>query len=290
MRRPDSLLDNSPLGELLRHTIRFEHIARAVDSGLLRALSVTASCYGRGESVAFYQGGPDLRAWSRARRFGRPAVIGLKHLLASSAIPAIFPPVRIGEQWYGDGSVRQIAPISPALHLGARRVLVIGVSAPPGQAGWGGVGERRPTLADVAGHVFNSAFIDSLESDLERLQRINNTLQLVPGHHAGTEALPLRPVEVLDIRPSVSLAAIASRFGHELPPAMRFFLRGTGASRASGESVILSYLLFERGYCRELINLGYHDAMRREPQLRRFLGLDEPARAARVPHPPADVC
>lgn len=287
VRRPDSLLDNSPLEELIEQAIRFGRIRQAVDSGMLRALSVTASCYRQGESVAFYQGAPDLAPWRRARRGGQPAVIDRRHLMASSAIPGIFPPVRLGGRWYGDGAVRQIAPISPALHLGARRVLVIGVSASPGPAG--DSYDAAPSLADVAGHVFNSAFIDSLESDLERLERINSTLQLLPSGQPGSDALALRPVETLVIRPSVSPAALAGRYGHELPASMRFFLRGTGASRG-GESVILSYLLFERGYCRALLDLGYHDAMRREPQLRRFLGLEEQARAYRVPHPPADVC
>ena len=286
-RRPEALLDNAPLTDLLRHTIRFERIAQAVDAGLLRALSVTVSCYGQGESVAFYQGVPDLSPWRRARRVGVPATIGLPHLMASSAIPGIFPPVKIDREWYGDGSVRQIAPISPALHLGARKVLVIGVSAPPGR---GRHEVRKPTMADVAGHLFNSAFIDSLESDLERLQRINRTLRLVPERHRASGEIKLRPVEVLDIRPSVSLAAIASRCEGELPRAMRFFLSGTGASGAKGESVILSYLLFERGYCRALMQLGYQDAMRREAQLRRFLNLDPHARLASVPHPPQDIC
>lgn len=288
VRRPESLLDNSPLEELIERTIRFGRIRQAVDSGMLRALSVTASCYRQGESVAFYQGAPELSPWRRARRSGQPAVIDRRHLMASAAIPGIFPPVKLGGRWYGDGAVRQIAPISPALHLGARRVLVIGVSASPTPGGNGD--DTAPSLADVAGHVFNSAFIDSLESDLERLERINNTLELLPLGQHGSEALALRPVEAFVIRPSVSPAALASRFGHELPASMRFFLRGTGASRDGGESVILSYLLFERGYCRALMDLGYHDALRREPQLRRFLGLEEHARAYRVPHPPADVC
>lgn len=273
-RRPLSLLDNAPLQKLLARRFRFERIDQAIEAGNLRALAITASSYSSGESVTFFQGGPELRGWRRARRVGVPAQIRLEHLLASSAIPAIFPAVPIDREYFGDGSVRHLAPISPALHLGANRVLVIGVggdslrTVPRKEAM-----SRPPSLAQVAGHLLDSAFLDTLEADLERLQRINRTVSLIPEEIRRRENVGLRPVEVLTISPSDSLSSIASRHARELPASMRFFLRGTGATESQGSDV-MSYLLFERGYCREVINLGYTDALRQENKLLRFLGYD----------------
>lgn len=273
-RRPVSLLDNDPLRALLTRRIRFERIEQAIEGGDLRALAITASSYGSGESVTFFQGGPELRGWRRARRVGKPARISLEHLLASSAIPAIFPAVAINREYFGDGSVRHLAPISPALHLGANRILVIGVGDHILQRSkHKGATMRPPSLAQIAGHLLDSAFLDTLEGDLERLERINRTVSLIPEEVRRRENVGLHPVEVLSISPSDSLTAIASRHAHELPSSMRFFLRGSGATKSSG-SAVMSYLLFERGYCREVLNLGYADAFRQENKILRFLGYD----------------
>lgn len=272
--RPDALLDNAPLRGLLARTIRFSWLREAIDRGDLRALSITCSSYTTGESVAFFQGAPDLAGWRRARREGRPAHIGVAHLMASSAIPAIFPPVRIGTQYYGDGAVRQLAPLSPALHLGADRILVVGVAdnetAVPAQT----VASHPPTVAEIAGHMLDSAFLDSLAADVERLERINRTLSLVPGRARRNGEIGLRPVETLVIQPSTSLTGLAAVHAAELPRAMRFYLRGSGADDPG--SVVMSYLLFEAGFCRAAIRLGYSDALAREAEIMRFLGY-EPA-------------
>ncbi|KEZ75351.1 Patatin, partial [Pseudomonas syringae pv. syringae FF5] len=198
------------------------------------------------------------------------------HLLASSAIPLLFAPVMLDEEYFGDGAVRQSAPISPALHLGANRVLVVGVSGNPR----GLKAERpapraprgaQPSLAQISGHMLNSTFIDNLESDIELLERLNTASALLPEDQARQPGM--EPVEVLVISPSRPLDEIAARHRRELPPALRTFLRGPGATKSSGASV-LSYLLFESGYCSELIELGRHDAIAQGAELKRFLRLD----------------
>jgi len=289
---PTALLDNSPQRKLLRRLVRFDRIPDMVASGHLRALAITASGYSSGQSVSFFQGARELRPWQRARRIGVHTTISLDHLMASSAIPALFPAVRIGDEYFGDGSVRQLAPISPALHLGADRVLVIGNSADtdelPQRVDGGGNGAQYPSIAQVAGHVLNSAFLDSLDNDLERLERINHTLSAIPEKVRQREGITLRPVDVLTIRPSEEINVIAAGFEEEMPRSMRFFLRGSGTTSATG-SVMMSYLLFERSYCRALINLGYADAMRQENRILRFLGFDPTVVHGAAGNPPYDT-
>lgn len=265
-----SLLDNAPLVELLERTLHCERIQKSIDSGMLHALSITASGYGSGHSVTFYQGVQGIEPWKRARRVGVPTQIETQHLLASSALPFIFPAVHIRREHFGDGSMRQLAPISSALHLGADRVLVIGM----GHGGGGEEESRRskideyPSLAQIAGHALDSIFLDSMEVDLERLQRINHTVSFIPKElRSGTN---LRHVDVLVISPSQSIEKIAELYLHELPWTIRALLRAVGVMRRRGANLV-SYLLFDKSYCRALINLGYQDAMRRKPEILAFL-------------------
>ncbi|WP_437881431.1 patatin-like phospholipase family protein [Pseudomonas sp. LRF_L74] len=274
---PVALLDSSPLRTLLEGQLDFTGIAAAVRMRKLRAIAVTAFGYESGQAVTFYQGRATIDPWFRHRRVGVPTRLSLDHLLASASIPLIFPPVKLNREYFGDGAVRQSAPISPALHLGANRVLVLGVSGNP-QGGNANAPIVRtnsgmpPTLAQVSGHMLNSTFVDNLESDIELLQRLNQFSRLLP-ESANTRGLGMKPVEVLVVSPSQPLDQIAARHRHELSRSMRFFLRGSGATRSSGAGV-LSYLLFEPGYCNELIELGYQDAMARKDDLVRFLGVD----------------
>jgi NTE family protein len=269
-RNPHALLDRTPLRRLLYRTMPFARIQAAIDAGALHALSVTASGYGSGQSVSFFQGAPSLAMWKRARRVGSAANITLDHLMASSAIPFVFAAVKINREYFGDGSMRQMAPISSALHLGADRVLVVGVRQEATSTTVRGETAEYPSIAQIAGHVLNSIFLDSLEADLERLQRINKTIRLIPAHHLRESGVTLRNVDVLVISPSEDLEKIAARHAHHLPRSIRFLLRGLGAFNRNGSNLI-SYLLFEKPYCRELINLGYQDAMRRKEEILRFL-------------------
>ena len=266
-----SLLDSTPLRRLLSLVIDFQKIQHSIDRGDVRALSITASSYATGESVSFFQGQADLEEWTRARRLGRRTRIQVEHLLASSAIPILFPSVAVHDRYYGDGAVRQLAPVSPALHLGADKVLVVGVS---GNAAGGRQREIAgyPSLAQVLGHILNSVFVDTLEGDVERLERINKTLDAIPENARRKHGISLRPIEVLKIYPSEPIDEIAARFQHHLPRALRFFLRSSGATRSPGASAV-SYLMFEQGFCRTLMSLGYRDAMAREEEIRLFLGV-----------------
>ena len=265
-----SLLDNAPLAELLRTRLDFSTIQAAIDSGDLTAVSVTCSGYTSGQSVTFFQGVPGVEPWHRARRIGIAMPIGPDHVLASSALPFIFPAVHINREYFGDGSMRQIAPLSPALHLGAHRLLIIGVGrqmqvAPPERTKT----EGYPTMAQIAGHCLNSIFLDALEVDLERLQRINRTLARMPATVGDDNSLPMHQVDFRLFSPSVELERIAMSFVHELPRSMRILLHGALTRRGSN---LVSYLLFEKAYCRALIQLGYEDSMRRKDDLMEFLG------------------
>jgi NTE family protein len=265
------LLDNSPLAALLGKYLDFSAIQRAIDGGDLTAFSITCSGYTSGQSVTFFQGRPELQPWQRARRIGVSMPITIEHLLASAALPFIFPPVHINREYFGDGSMRQIAPVSPALHLGADRVFVIGVGRQLQPRADRVRVEAHPSLAQIAGHALNSIFLDSLEVDLERLQRINRTLELIPKELLEQSNYPLHRVDFRVITPSEELEKIAVAHRDELPRTIRLLLHTVGAMRRSGAN-LLSYLLFERSYCRALIQLGYKDTMERKDDLVAFLG------------------
>ena len=265
---PVSLLDNAPLRDMLAKTMQFERIQQHIDAGALYAVCVTASGYTSGQSVSFFQGGSGLEGWARNQRIGAAVVMQLDYLLASSALPFIFPAVKVHREYFGDGSMRQIAPVSPALHLGADRVLIVGT----GRQTMDQARARSnvyPSLAQIAGHALNSIFLDSLTVDIERLERINRTVTLIPPDKLEGSRISLRPVKVLFITPSQPIERIAARFVHELPRSVRFILRPTGALSRSGSN-LASYLLFEESFCRALIDLGYQDTMAREAEVKAF--------------------
>lgn len=265
---PRSLLDRAPLYQLLKTRLPCEAIRYSVEQGALHAFGVTASGYTSGQSVTFYQGVDSIKPWQRVRRLGCPDEITVDHLMASSALPLIFSAERLHREYFGDGTMRQIAPLSPALHLGADRLLVIGVRVEELPVFERSATENYPTIAQIAGHSLNSIFLDSLEADLERLQRINKTVTMLG--KVVDHDIPLRRVESLVISPSKPLDEIAAKYAHLLPKPVAFLFSGIGVYKRGGGN-FLSYLLFEKEYCRELINLGYHDAMQRKEQLMSFI-------------------
>ena len=267
--QPVSLLDSTPLGELLQRFIDFDGIRQGIDKGHLDALCITASSYTSGDSISFFQGRESMQPWRRARRVGRRTEFGILHVLASCALPFLFPPVRIDDEHFGDGSMHQLAPISAALHLGARRVLVIGVGS-PGRRNLNAEAPSWPSLAQIAGHMLDTIFIDTLDTDLERLQRVNQTIELIPEAIREQHGFALHAVESLVIRPTEHLDALAAAHARELPRTIRFMMRALGLLDPNGAR-LLSYLLFERGYCRELMRLGFADAVAMRTEILNFL-------------------
>lgn len=267
---PRSLLDNAPLRNLLLQHLNFQRIDSAIASGALHSISITCSGYGSGQSVSFFQGRNELANWHRSQRFGVRTRLNVNHLMASSAIPFVFPAVRINREYFGDGSMRQVAPISPAIHLGASKIVVIGAGRRSEGRSYREHVSHYPSLAQIAGHAMSSIFLDSLSVDMERMQRINRTLKLIPEEHRHTQGLHLRPVELLEISPSKRLDHIASRHVRSLPWALRALLGNIGALNRRG-GALASYLLFESTYTQALIDLGYHDTHERRDELRNFL-------------------
>ena len=266
---PVSLLDNAPLGEMLSRNLDFGRIQQNIDDGRLYAVSITCSGYSSGQSVSFYQGGPGVVAWERSQRTGCAMPLRVEHLMASSALPFIFPAVRLNREFFGDGTMRQIAPISPALHLGADRILVIGTGRQVNETARVRA-QVYPSIAQIAGHALNSIFLDSLYVDIERVQRINRTIGMMSREKLEESGTGLRPVKVLVISPSQPIERVATRFLRELPWTIRFLLRGIGAMNRNGSN-LASYLLFERAFCSALIDMGYRDTMARRSEVIAFL-------------------
>jgi NTE family protein len=265
-----SLLDNRPLEALLTRLLDFGRIARNIELGALDAVSINCSGYTSGQSCSFFEGAEHLEGWKRSQRIGIKTRITVSHLMASSAIPFLFPPHHLNREYFGDGSMRQVAPVSPALHLGSDRVLVVGTARIRNDVPERTRGDLFPTLAQVAGHVMNSIFLDSLAVDLERLERINRTVSASSPEALKKMGLTLHHVDVLVLTPSEPLEGIAVRHVRNLPFSIRFLLRSVGAMRRGGAN-LASYLLFEQGYCRELIQLGYADTMKRREEVESFI-------------------
>jgi len=284
-----SLLDNRPLESLISRRLDCSRIAANIESVALYAIAITCSGYTSGQSCSFFQAAEHMEGWKRSQRIGIRTKIGVGHLMASSAIPFLFPAHHLNREYFGDGSMRQIAPVSPALHLGADRVVVVGTARTHDEAPARTRGDLYPSLAQVAGHVMNSIFLDSLAVDLERLERINRTISCTEPEQLRRMGLTLHHVDVLVLTPSEALDAIAVRHVRSLPASIRFLMRSVGAMRRGGAN-LASYLLFERGYCNELIELGYRDTLARRDEVAAFLGAaggarSEPARPARVAAP-----
>ncbi len=266
VRSPKSLLDNEPLRGFLEETLQLEGLDTAINSGSLRGLAVTASGYSCAAAISFYQAQAGIEPWSRARRHGRPAKISIDHLLASAALPFLFPAVRIGNEYFGDGGIRMLAPLSPAIHLGANRLLVITTrDEKPDPSPENPV--PYPSPGEIGGYLLDAIFMDTLNSDLNRMRRINRTLALMPEDSRASSGLKI--MDSLVIRPSRDLRDVTREHAAEIPWAVRMLLRGMGGWGKDWR--MASYLLFESTYCKELISLGYRDGLNARQDLLDFL-------------------
>lgn len=264
---PRSMFDNSPLRELLKQQFDFAAVRRSIEAGQLDGLAIAASGYVSARSVAFYEAKQGGIPWNRLRRVGEPTELSLDHLMASVAVPFLFPPVLMGDEYFGDGAMRQSSPFSPAIHLGADRLLVIGTrnevhsnaSQPP----------ICPTFGQIFGYMLDALFTDGLTSDMERVIQINHLVE--QGLSVGPDQTRLRKIDLLVILPSRDISEIARHHVGSLPRALRVLLRTMGALNTGGGQ-LMSYLLFQDSFTRELIALGYQDAMKRSDDLLAFIG------------------
>ena len=271
-----AVLDTMPLVDTLHQRISLAGIDEALETGAIDALAITASSYTTGVHWTFCHTARDgrHRPWQRPGRRAEFQPLTIEHLMASSAIPFLFPATPLWvdghREFFGDGSMRQVSPLSPAVHLGARKVLVIGVGQPE-RAGLGSVEAGAPGMGGIAGHAMASVFHDTLQADVEQTQRLARTLRELPREIAA--ALPYQAVEVLAIQPSESLDGLARSHAELLPPSVRRALGGLGAMRDASGAALASYLLFEPGFVRALVALGERDAYAKKAELLSFLGL-----------------
>lgn len=260
------LLDTAPLRKLAQREIDFEHIIKNLQRGHLHGVSLSTTNYNSGSNVVFYQGHDQIKDWSRSDRFSFRTDLRIDHLMASSAIPFFFPPVQIGQSFFGDGCIRQTTPLSPAIHLGADKIIGIGVRYPHPQ------GRMRhmalspfpnPTIGQIAGVMLNAIFMDALESDVERMSRINELI--AEGAHPELKSIP-----ILMIKPSRDLGKMSAEHVKELPQTLRYLLKGIGVAGNEGTD-LLSYLAFDSSYTKPLVELGYEDTLKMKEEIKRFI-------------------
>lgn len=264
-----SLLDTTPLRSLIEDNMNYPRLDELISNGKLAALALTALDYPTSNTVTFVHGREDLPHWTRNRRYSEKAKITTDHVMASSAIPLIFPPVQVGGSFFGDGCVRSLAPLSPAIHLGASHVFVIGVR----KMGWTSDEARArrgltsPSVARIMNVIMNSVLLDGIEVDVERLLKINHFLSKVP--EQSLENLNFRPVTVEWVYPTEDIGYHAHLMSSRLPRVIRYLLKGLGPLEDAAE--IISYLLFDPEFCKKLIAFGYTDGLAKKEEIKKFL-------------------
>jgi NTE family protein len=266
---PVSLLDNAPLRDMLEREINLDNIRETIREGHIDAVGLNACGYSTGQNICFFEGVEGIEGWSVGQRAGTRTELTIDHIMASSAIPTLFSPVRINREYFGDGATRQMAHISPALRLGARKIMVVGVSANQMSPTKRPEKPNMPSMTQVLGHVFNGIFLDTLDYDIDRSRIINRLLELIPEERLKEAGLDLNPVEILEISPSEPIDEIAAKYLDGLPLILRR-LAGAWDIEGDANASLASFLLFDPRFCKDLINLGYRDGQRHARQIERF--------------------
>ncbi len=269
-RKVTYLLDNSPLKDLLKNNIDTGKIGNNLKSGLLHAVALSATDYRSGKCVTFFDGDVSLKDWEGNSGLGKRTILEIDHIMASTAIPIFFPPVRIDRSDYGDGGIGQSSPLGPAIHLGAERLLVIGLERPPGHDECENVSSSVPiTLGDIAGTLLDSLFLKSLDLDVVRLEQTNKLLSAFTPEQIKTGKFRLRPIPALFIRPSKDLGKIDADQFARFPYPLRHLFKGFGITDSRAWD-LLSYLAFEKAYAQALLDLGYKDGLAAKNDILRF--------------------
>jgi NTE family protein len=273
--RSQAMLDAAPLRVFLEKHLPLQRIQTHIDNGRLYAVAIIATNYDTGKSFAFLQGRPGHPSWHKSRRLAFGSTLRYDHIMASTAIPLVFQPVFLrtpfGDNYFGDGAVRIIAPLSPAIRLGADKLFAIGISQPP-DAGTE-VKPHQPSIGAILGVLLNSIFLDHLESDLEHLDRINQIISSLSSGSApvGKETKePLRPMKALGLFPTLDIRKIAIDHSDRIPSLVRYILDGLGHSMDDCGD-LMSYIIFDAAYTRDLVALGYRDADARIDEIEAFL-------------------
>lgn len=260
-------LDTEPLRKLLQREIEFHHIQQNLNDQTLHGVALSTTNYNSGSNVVFFQGSIEIPEWSRSDRFSVRQELNLDHLMASAAIPFFFPPIKVGQSFYGDGCIRQTTPLSPAIHLGAKKIIAIGVRYPHDRTRMQEMAFspfQNPTLGQITGVMMNAIFLDSLESDVERMLKINSLI--AQGREEEFKMIP-----ILMLRPSKDLGKMTEKLNEELPATLRYLLKGIGVSDKEGLD-LLSYLAFDQSYTVPLMDLGYEDTMKKRTEVQDFIG------------------
>jgi NTE family protein len=263
---PISLLDNTPLKELLSRELHLPQIQQAIDKGILQGLSITASSYDTSVAKSFYQAHTNIHAWNRTRRIGLPEIITVEHIMASAALPFLFPAQLIGKEYYGDGGLRMSAPLSSAIHLGAEKIMVIGtrdenpIPTPTKVPDY-------PSMGELGGYMLDTIFMDTLMADLSRLNRINRTLSMLDDNQKTKTNL--KKIDTMIIKPSLDVRTITAEHAKDIPRPVRNLLKMIGGWGKDWR--MPSYLLFEPGYTQALIKLGYEDSLNKKYEILEFL-------------------
>lgn len=264
-----SLLSTHPLNSFLTEKCHFDEIGKKIRKGQLRAVSVSALDYSTISTLTFFQGASDLNTWERGMHRSERVTLGVDHVLASSAIPLLFPPVKIGERYFGDGCIRNQSPCGPAIYLGAEKLIAIGVRRRQDTTfSYHHAGKTEiPTVSRIANVLMNAMMMDGLESDIQRIEQVNQSYSLLTPQER--QRVAIKQVDCLWISPSIDFSEVAAKSGGDLPRIIRYLLRGPGSLEESSE--VLSYLLFTPTYCRQLIDIGFSDGMKEKDRIEHLL-------------------